>query len=216
MQIAMPTLSTDHRRRGGLPLASTLSLIRLHQRDNPRADLPAHLLARLINLLAFLDRWPRLEWSHAWQHWQLAGKLPRAGNAALPGSDHTAFWRVAWVRGPIVATTFPYRWTDDMHAEAQAFAARHGLAVEVRPSDMPDLWMPGQTVPVVWSRAGIDWRQLAASAPGAPGAPSGAVPEPSAPGATAAPGAPGAPQGVWGGAARTLHPALVPQAGDTA
>lgn len=207
MQTALPKLTADHRRRGAAELADALAQLRLHQRDNPGGELPGHLFDRLVNLRAFLDRWPRLEWTSAWQHWQLAGRMPRAGDAPLPGADHASYWRVRWVRGPILATTFPYHWTADMHAEAQSFAARHGLAFEVRPADVPDLWFPGRTVPVIWSRAGLDWRHLGRFAAGAAGAAGGHVSEPAAHRATAAAGAAGAPQGVWGNGAAHIPPA---------
>ena len=199
MQHALPRLTTDHHRRGGAVLAHALATIRAHQRDRPGDDLPAYALARLVNVCDFLEHWPLLQWTPAWQHWQLAGKMPRPwGDVHLPGADHTSYWRVRGVRGPILACTFPYAWGERQHAEALRFAELRGLLLEVRPVDVPDLWNPGATVPIVWSRGGVDWRALAGGAAGAAGAAGGTVDAQGAHGATRAAGAAGAPQGVWG------------------
>jgi hypothetical protein len=205
---ALPKLTADHHRRGGAALAHTLALLRAQLRDHPTDDPPAYLTQRARNAVCFLERWPRLEWSAAWQHWQLAGKMPRyTGQLRLPGEDHASYWRVSGVRGPIMATAFSYHWDEATHAAALEFARAHGLHVEVQPADVPDMWFPGQTVPVIWSRAGLDWRQLGRFAAGAAGAAGGTASEPAALGATAAAGAAGAPQGVWGNGAAHTGPA---------
>lgn len=151
-------LSQEERRRAA-PLANHIArtFSECRRKRQPVYD---YVLARRDNLRTFLTRFPHLRYDPGiCSYLRLMGKHARAGWVErLPGEDHTFFWRTKGVRGPIVATTFPYAWGDETNAEAEAFARAHGLRLEVRPPDVPDLWYPGWTVPIVWSRGGIDWR----------------------------------------------------------
>jgi hypothetical protein len=146
------------------PLATHISRTFSHYRRE-RQPVPDYMFTLRDNLRVFLGRFPHLRddpGPHSYH--RLKGGCARYdGNENLPGADHTFFWRTKGMRGPIVVTTFPYHWSDDMHAQAWTFALVHGLQLEVRPPDVPDLWFPGQTIPVVWARANVDWRQPAAT-----------------------------------------------------
>jgi hypothetical protein len=151
---ARAKITRKHRERAGDWITGGLRTL-MHCYLDGRPVAPQAAAVR--NLRTFLDRFPRLtiaDRAHCARH--LAGRgCP--DTESLPGSDHTAFWRVPG-RGVIAATTFPYHWCDDTDAAARVFAARYGLRLEVQPPDVPDMYFPGSTVPVVWSRAGVDWR----------------------------------------------------------
>lgn len=151
-------LTADERRRAA-PLANYIAAAfgDCRRRGRPVED---YVLARRDNLRVFLARFPHLRYApRVFSYFQLMGKhgrLPRW--LRLPGADHTFYWRTKGLRGPIVATTFPYYWDDETNEQAEAFAQAHGLRLEVRPADVPDLWVPERTIPVVWSRGCVDWR----------------------------------------------------------
>jgi hypothetical protein len=125
----------------------------------------------LKNLHAFLSAFPCLEISQAFEPLQLLGKHPTHGYgrglSAFPFQDHTYYWRVKGYRGPVLCTTHPYnmRGTTRRVLEDQEtifkYADEHGFAVEIEPPDCADIWYPGSTTPIAWSKRGVDWRSLA-------------------------------------------------------
>jgi hypothetical protein len=121
---------------------------------------------RLENLHAFLLAFPRLIESRADEPAQLLGKPPTYSSAhslhAFPLQDHSFYWRVRGVRGPVLCATYPYEHAsnDTCRAEMIRYVDTDGFVVEVAPPDLPDLWYPGRTIPIAWSRRGVDWRGL--------------------------------------------------------
>jgi hypothetical protein len=155
---------TDDERRRATPLALHVARAFGHARRR-RTQVPDHVLEQRDNLRIFLARFPGLRYDPGpvSYHRLKGGRARHDGDESLPGADHTFFWRAKGLPGPIVATTFPHRWDDHTHAAAWRFALAHDLRLEVRPSDVPDLWLPGKTTPVVWSRGGVDWRRAVAT-----------------------------------------------------
>jgi hypothetical protein len=121
----------------------------------------------LENLHTFLSAFPYLIGSKARQPAQILGKFPSYYGlgplSEFPLEDHTFYWRVKGLRGPVLCTTFPYGHDDDEEdrAEMARYAEAHGFVVEIAPPDLPDLWYPGGgTIPIAWSKRGVDWRTL--------------------------------------------------------
>ena len=142
------------------------------------------------NLTSFLTEFPALIETHTWARgpFSILGKYPRNpwdyqigkwgkdtepefwGVSCFPGQDHAFYWRVKGLRGPVVCTMFPCRGTiqneedqtiEDCCKDMFWFAEKFGFAVEIEPSDVRDFYYPGSTIPIVWSKAGRDWRQIA-------------------------------------------------------
>lgn len=107
------------------------------------------------NVVAFIRRFPHLALATRGEWPIFNGSHGHRDEFAFPCLDHTYFWRRTGVRGPVVMTTFPYH-VDP--SAMQAHADRYEFTVEIEPPDVPDLWYPGTTIPVVWSRRGVDWR----------------------------------------------------------
>jgi hypothetical protein len=123
----------------------------------------------LKNFHAFLSAFPCLEISRAFEPLQLLGKHPSYGYgrglSAFPFQDHTYYWRVKGFRGPLLCTTHPYNMRGATRLKDQEtifkFADEHGFTVEIEPPDVPDIWYPGSTTPIAWSKRGVNWRSLA-------------------------------------------------------
>lgn len=129
-------------------------------------DVRPELLKQVTSWQTFLRRFPRLTEGSGRAHsnW-LLGKPIRDWRIDFPGADHTFCWKAPGVRGGLIVTTFPYRPAWEPHREAaEQFAVQRGLTLEVDPPDVPDLWAPPHTLPIVWSRAGVDWRSIAKEA----------------------------------------------------
>jgi hypothetical protein len=137
-------------------------------KNNPHGEYARMSVQALENLHAFLATFPCLIESKACEPGQLLGKRPSyAATNQFPGQDHTFYWRVKGCRGPILCTTFPYglaagnAGVASKRAEMVSYADKHGFSVEFAPQDVPDIWYPGSTTPVAWSKKGVDWRRRA-------------------------------------------------------
>lgn len=131
-------------------------------------------LQGLLNYVRFRKNHPKLKLARSSTLWSLLSEKKkvederegdvRYGLITFPNNDHSTGWKIAGISATQFVVMHPYlSAVEDVEyfkKECEEFAKEYDIGVEFDPADIGNFYYPKDTIQVLWSRKGSDWRNL--------------------------------------------------------